>query len=225
MNLPIDWISLLSARLREPLPKHAAHMAMAPEGRFPNQNPHFFQPNEKTRLSAVLIAFYWKNGDLHFPLIVRPENTGVHSNQVAFPGGKKDDSDQDLITTALREMEEEVGVKVERSAEIGSLSDFYIPPSNFLVYPMLAYLPEVPMFKPNPEEVVRIVEVALSEFVYQDKRKEKVIQASYMNGLMPYYDLHEHTVWGATAMILSELRHVWLDVFGVEGLRGRRGER
>jgi 8-oxo-dGTP pyrophosphatase MutT (NUDIX family) len=186
---------------------------MAPIGRFPENNIHFFQPNEKTRLSAVLIAFYMKAGKLHFPLIVRPDNSGVHSGQVALPGGKKDEDDKDLITTALREMEEEMGVIVPRETVLGELSHFFIPPSNFLVYPILAYLPETPLFLPNPTEVVRVLEIEVADFLQEDKRKQKVIQASYMKGEMPYYDLQDHTVWGATAMILSELRHIWLEIF------------
>ena len=211
MHLPPDWTSLLAARLREPLPSQEAHGAMSPPERAVNHT--YFKPNEKTRLSAVLIAFYPKENSLYFPLIVRPDNSGVHSGQVALPGGRKDDTDEDLVATALREMEEELGVPVARELVIGELSDFYIPPSNYLVYPVLAYLPEVPAFTPNPSEVVKVLEVDLAEFIYTDTRKEKVIQASYMQGKMPYYDLQAHTVWGATAMILSELRHIWLDIF------------
>lgn len=211
MTIPIDWASVLASRLLLPLPQEKAHKAMAPAGRFA-ENTHF-QPNEKTRLSAVLIAFYPKNGTLYFPLIVRPDNSGVHSGQVALPGGRQDDTDMDLVTTALREMEEEMGVNVPREAVIGELSSFYIPPSNYLVYPVLAYLPEAPTFTPSPNEVVRILEVDLATFAYTDTRKQKVIQASYLKAEMPYYDLESHTVWGATAMILSELREVWLEIF------------
>lgn len=211
MNLPIHWTSLLADRLLAPLPSQEAHKAMSPPNRFSTHTS--FQPNDKTRLSAVLIAFYQKGNTLYFPLIVRPDNSGVHSGQVALPGGRQDDTDEDLIATALREMEEEMGVHVPRSCVIGSLSSFYIPPSNYLVYPILACLPEVPTFTPNPSEVVKILEIDLANFAYQDTRKEKVIEASYLVGEMPYYDLEAHTVWGATAMILSELRQVWLEIF------------
>ncbi len=211
MTLPIDWITALASRLRAPLPQERAHRAMAPAGRFA-ENAHF-QPNASTRLSAVLIAFYPKNGNLYFPLIVRPDNSGVHSGQVALPGGRQDETDTDFVMTALREMEEEMGVTVPREAVIGELSSFYIPPSNYLVYPILACLPAPPTFSPNPSEVVKVLEVDLATFAYTDTRKQKVIQASYMEAEMPYYDLEDHTVWGATAMILSELREVWLEVF------------
>ncbi len=211
MTLPSNWTALLAERLLTPLPSQEAHIAMAPTGRFADTVS--LKPNDKTRLSAVLIAFYIRDNTLYFPLIVRPENSGVHSGQIAIPGGKQDDTDTDLVMTALREMEEEMGVTVPRECVLGQLSHFYIPPSNFLVYPILAYLPTAPTFTPNPREVVRVVEIDITNFAYTDTRKEKIIQASYINAEMPYYDLHNHTVWGATAMILSELRHIWLEIF------------
>lgn len=71
----------------------------------------------------------------------------------------------------------------------------------------------MPVFIPNPSEVVKVLEVNLTTFAYTHTQKQKEIQASYMKGEMPYYDLEDHAVWGATAMILSELRHIWLELF------------
>jgi 8-oxo-dGTP pyrophosphatase MutT (NUDIX family) len=206
----IDWQIRLKERLQAPLPGLQAQDEMAPPQRF--EEISRYQPNAQTRRSAVLILLYPQEQKLFFPLILRPENSGVHSGQIALPGGRKDEEDIDLIHTALREAEEEIGVIVPRHHVLGQLSEFYVPPSNFLVYPVVAWLDEKPAFYPSKDEVVEIFETDLWDFVLGDKRKIKTISTKYMQSEVPYFDLHNQTVWGATAMILSEFRWILKEI-------------
>ncbi len=197
---------ILRNRLNAPLPGAAAHLQMAPIARI--EQAHLFQPNENTRISSVMLLFYPENGRLHFPMIVRPENSGVHSGQIALPGGKKDEEDEDLIATALRETHEEIGIKIDRSQVLGQLSHLYIPPSNFLVYPVVAAIEEKPSFVPSPYEVAELLSVDLYDFLEKHPRQEREIEARYMRAKVPCYELNDKIVWGATAMILCELHSI-----------------
>ncbi|NJL15524.1 MAG: CoA pyrophosphatase [Microscillaceae bacterium] len=196
-------ISHLQQKLEAPLPGPEAHWQMAPMQR--REMAEKYQPNAQTKVSSVLLLLYPEGDRLHFPMIVRPENSGVHSGQVALPGGKKDEEDEDLIETALRETWEELGVRVLRSQVLGQLSHLYIPPSNFLVFPAIAILPEKPVFSPSVYEVAEMLTVDLHDFIDRNPRTVREITARYMRAEVPCFDLGGKVVWGATAMILSEL--------------------
>ncbi len=204
------WITTLQKKLQNPLPAEDAHILLAPPFRFAKENLAKFVPNETTRTSAVLILLYPHQNSIFFPLMQRPNNSGVHSGQISLPGGKKEESDEDFLATALRETEEEIGVIVPKNNFLGELSPLYIPPSNFLVYPQVAFLDKRPDFLPN-DEVAELLELDILDFVKNDYLKTKVIEASYMKGEMPYYDVLHKTLWGATAMILSELKTIIMD--------------
>lgn len=189
--------------LNQPLPGHKAHLAMIPEIRI----PEFLPIPTTARKSSVLILLYEKNHEVHFVLTLRPSYNGVHSNQVSFPGGKFSMEDYTLDQTALRETEEEIGIKKEAIKIIGSLTELYIPPSNFVVTPYIGYITEPFQLKPDPVEVVEIFEVPLNSIFKEEVIKSKKI--TIQNGatfITPYFDLCNQTVWGATAMILSEFR-------------------
>ncbi|MEO1653115.1 MAG: CoA pyrophosphatase [Bacteroidota bacterium] len=197
-----EVLDFIQNRLQSDLPGSEAHFKMAPMARVTNKSR--FAPNEKTRNGGVLILLYPEGNKLYFPLILRPEDTGVHSGQVALPGGKRDEEDQDIIHTALREAWEEVGVDVQRAQVLGQLSEIYIPPSNFLVSPTIAAIKERPVFNPSIHEVAQLILVDLEEFRYNNGKQMKEVTARYMKSTVPCYELNGHTVWGATAMILSE---------------------
>ena len=120
--------------------------------------------------------------------------------------GKREERDANVIETALREAREEVGINAEQIEIIGQLTDLYIPPSNFRVTPTLAYAIEAPTFMLDDFEVKELIEAPIS--VLRDKKNIKTQRMEFGNGYaadMPYFDVHGHIVWGATAMILSEL--------------------
>ncbi|MFB9211049.1 NUDIX hydrolase [Echinicola jeungdonensis] len=164
----------------------------------------------KARIGAVMILLYPEQNRCMVPFIKRPVYEGVHSGQVAFPGGKWEETDQNLKETALRETEEEIGVKGKEIALIGRLSDLYIPPSNFLVSPYIGYIPYKPVFDPDPKEVSSIIHCDFDTLVDRANRKQKKLQLQSGYAVdAPYFDIHQEIVWGATAMMLGELMEVW----------------
>lgn len=202
-----NLIRHLEQVLKSPLPGKQAHMIMSP---LP-VDMRRFEPilQENHRKSGVLILFYPDNGGAFFPLIKRPEYVGFHSGQVAFPGGKMEITDGNIIQTALREAEEEVGVDRSKVHVLGSLSDLYIPTSNFLVSPVVGFLESRPKFIPEEKEVSRIIQAELPSIFNPEIRKQKMLTLGQNINLdTPFYEIDGEMVWGATAMILSELIQV-----------------
>jgi 8-oxo-dGTP pyrophosphatase MutT (NUDIX family) len=199
-----DVIRRLELALKAPLPGKLAQMNMSP---FPVDMRRFEQVlPESHRKSGVLILFYPDNNNTFFPLIKRPEYVGYHSGQIALPGGKMEISDEDIIQTALREAEEEVGIDRSQVKVLGNLSDLYIPTSNFLVSPVVGFLDKRPEFLAEEKEVSRIIQTELQFLFRPEIRKQKILRLSQSMSLdTPYFDIDGEIVWGATAMILSEL--------------------
>lgn len=197
----------LTDRLRQPLPGREAQFKMASAFRL---SPDFFgfKP-DSARQSAVLIALYPENDAWNTVLIKRPDYDGAHSGQVSFPGGKAEPSDHDFSHTALREAHEEVGIDPSSVDLIGRLTELYIPASNFMVHPYVGILEAKPTLQADQHEVRTILEVDLIHFFRDDIRAETDILLK--NGYKlraPYFDVQGHVVWGATAMIISELKQV-----------------
>lgn len=192
------------------LPGWEAQAQMATKFRpKPDKTQQYYQ---NARQGAVLILLYPSDNDIKTTLIQRPVYEGVHSGQIAFPGGKKEEADADLITTALREANEEVNIDPGIVKVVGSLTELYIPPSNFLVTPIVGFSMERPDLKPDDFEVASILEVTMQELTDPNIRGIKAITPR--EGITfdsPYYNVQGHTVWGATAMMISELNAIIAD--------------
>jgi 8-oxo-dGTP pyrophosphatase MutT (NUDIX family) len=199
-----QFFQQLENRLQQPLPGEAAHNLMASTVR---TNVKFkMKPNDETRQSAVLILFYPDEGALKLPLILRPVYNGVHSGQVALPGGRKEESDKDFIETALRESHEEIGIAPEEVKILGSLSDLFVFASNHLVRPVVGYYAQKPTFNVDPREVDQLIEVPLGMLLDKSIRGiTNMVVSGNIEIAAPYFGISGYTVWGATAMILSEL--------------------
>lgn len=201
------FIEQLKVRFQNPLPGEEAQFLMSPFGRQRIQqiDPEKYNP----RKSAVLILLFPEQDSIRTILIQRPVYTGVHSGQVAFPGGKFEETDTDLQQTALRETFEEVGVPANTIEIIGKLTDLYINPSNFLVSPYLGFVSKLPDFIMDAYEVQKIITVDL--FSLNDIRIQSEKTITHSSGYKiktPYYEIEGLTVWGATAMMISELNVV-----------------
>lgn len=191
----------LRKRLQKPLPGEVAHRKMASANRYRQG----FKPNERTRRSAVLICFYPYQNSIYLPLILRPQYDGVHAGQMAFPGGRMERIDENLTRTALREAQEEVGIRVSDVKVLGLLTELFIPPSNFYVQPVVGVLPYRPDFYPDPREVEAVVEVDLETLVDETIVGDSQIEVRGMLIDAPFYQVQGYRVWGATAMMISEL--------------------
>ena len=196
------FIEKLKTRLQQPLPGINAHNAMASETRLKLKMP---SPNERTRESAVLILFYPAENQIFIPLILRPQYDGVHGGQMAFPGGRAEREDENLIRTALREAQEEIGVRVSDVTVLGKLTKLFIPPSNFYVQPVVGYMNRKPDFYPDPREVDKVIEIGLEDLKNPSIIGRKILNVRGVDIDTPFYDILQTTVWGATAMMISEL--------------------
>ena len=196
------FIDELNQRLQQPLPGISAHNTMASETRLKLKMP---SPNERTRESAVLILFYPSDNQIFIPLILRPQYDGVHGGQMAFPGGRAEKEDENLIRTALREAQEEIGIRISDVKILGKLTKLFIPPSNFYVQPVIGYMTRKPEFYPDPREVDKVIEISLEDLKNPDKIGRKTLNVRGLEIDTPFYDILETTVWGATAMMIAEL--------------------
>ena len=201
---------LLRERLLLPLPGGDAHETFRaqPVGDVKPLFSHSLPPKP----GGVIILLYEENGNIKFPLTKRAEYTGAHSGQVSLPGGKADPG-EDAVATALRECEEEIGVNRNDIEVIGTLSDFFVMPSNFMVTPVIATVAGDVIFKPDSHEVVRVIKADLEDIVKDDAMKQKEILAAgrfRMNA--PHFEIEGEIVWGATAMMLNEFRMILREI-------------
>ena len=197
---------LLADRLKQPLPGPIAHepLRAVPVGLIKPKFEHTLPP----RPGSVLILLYQDGDKIKFPLTIRPDYLGTHGGQISFPGGKAEDG-EDYIETALREGEEEIGINRKDIKVIGSLSEFFVIPSNFIVKPVVAFAERKPVFVADPVEVVRIIEGDLADLVKEDAIRTKEILAAKLYPMMaPHFEIEGEVVWGATAMVLNEFRLV-----------------
>lgn len=181
----------------------AAYKKMAPLGR-PVQRDTAVSGNP--RVGSVLALLYnWQN-EPHLVLTRRRDDLSTHPGQISFPGGRKEDGEP-LQETALRETQEEIGIVPDDVAVLGQLHSLYIPPSDFEVHPFVGwYVPEKrPCFQPQPTEVAEILEIPLRHFFNPDIRKEETWLVRGIPRQIPYFDVNGYKVWGATAMMISEL--------------------
>ncbi|MBM1107888.1 CoA pyrophosphatase [Aurantibacter crassamenti] len=190
-----------------PLPGVEAHYKMVPAFRqeLMKKNTELKKIPKK---AGVMALFYPDaQNNTNFLLILRKTYEGIHSNQIAFPGGKAEKSDTDIMNTALRETEEEVGVPVASIDVLKELTQVYIPPSNFMVSPFIGLATGEISFILQEEEVENIVEVSMLDLLDDKKIFAKKITTSYAVDVdVPAFKLNGYTVWGATAMMLSEVK-------------------
>ena len=203
-----DFLNYVPKFVEVILPASESHYKMAPQERIDTLNALEME-SKNPKKAAVMMLFYPKNGRTHLVLIVRNSYEGVHSAQIAFPGGKFEIDDLNFENTALRETYEEIGVTPDFMEIIKSFTHIYIPPSNFLVYPFMGICKEEIIFIPDSTEVAEIIELPLSYFLDDNIIVTVNMSTSYgINCVVPAFKIEEHIVWGATAMMLSELKDV-----------------
>ena len=163
---------------------------------------------------AAVLALFYPNmqGETSFLLTLRANYSGTHSSQISFPGGKFDSSDDSLKTTALREAYEEVGIQPDDVRIFKQLTDVFIPPSNFLVTPFLGLLNYTPILTKN-EEVEENIEVLLKDLLSENAFSTTIVTTSYAKNIaVPCFNLSNYHVWGATAMMLNEIKVLFKEI-------------
>lgn len=210
-NMSKYSISKIQSLLNDfPLPGEKAQLEMFTKGR--KLRSDAVQHKGQYRKSAVAIVLFKKVETLQCVLIQRPKYNGIHSNQVAFPGGKMEDFDTNLKATALRECIEETGLDKQYFRYLGRLSHLFIPVSKFIVHPFVFHYSTLPIFNPDVREVQEIF-----SFPIKQLWSKNVIQYTNINMQnnitlkdVPYFAINNKIVWGATAIILNEFKHIFL---------------
>ncbi len=191
------------------LPGESVQFKMAPIERLNALKQAAIEKNTAKRAGVMSLFYPSESFDTRLILILRKTYKGVHSAQVGFPGGKLEKQDNSIEEAALRETEEEVGVSRNSISVLKQLTEIYIPPSNFFVQPFLGITTKSPLFIPQEDEVEALIEVTLSDFMNEGSITTQTLSTSYATNInVPAFKLNGYIVWGATAMMLNEVREL-----------------
>jgi len=208
-----DFLKYVPKIKQEKLLAEQAHLKMVPIERI-LEVEKYTTASKNPRKAAVMMLIYPKNNKTHLALIVRNTYPGVHSAQIAFPGGKVEIEDVSLSHTALRETHEEIGIHPEKIDVIKTFTEVFIPPSNFIVAPFLGISYSELEFTEQVEEIAGIIEFPLLDFMNEKTIVIKRMDTSYGKNIeVPTFKINNHYVWGATAMMMSELKEVLKNSF------------
>ncbi|MGK7370623.1 MAG: NUDIX hydrolase [Candidatus Halalkalibacterium sp. M3_1C_030] len=198
-----QFIEYLSNRLEKPLPGLNAQLRMAPTPLTDGPTRELKAPSDAKRSGVLILLFPNEENRLELILTLRSRDID-HGGQISLPGGRSDE-DESYVETALREAEEEVGINSGSVKILGMLSDLYVSHSNNLVKPVVGYLPEIPELTPNPAEVEEAFTVEVKSLAAKKNLTVENWDLQKYSYEVPYWDVHEVPLWGATAMILNEL--------------------
>jgi 8-oxo-dGTP pyrophosphatase MutT (NUDIX family) len=203
---------VLKNAIEQGIPGEDAHLRMSPLKR--PLSSLAIKEAKNSRESAVAIILFPNENTHHCILIQRPIYDGTHSGQVSFPGGKKDLEDIHLEFTARREAFEEVGIELTENLLVGELTDVFIPVSGFKVKPFIYYHETLPSLKADEREVSEIFTFTIDELLNNDSFS--TMEINFPNGItqknIPCFNLSNKQIWGATALILNELRELILNI-------------
>ena len=206
MDLKIDKkITLIKKRLSQPLPGWESQKKMAVMSINPMTRLAFIPPAD-AKLAAVAIILFQEENTLKFFLTKRTSNVDHHKGQISFPGGAKDE-DESFQDASLRETEEEIGINIDLDL-LGALTPLYIPVSGFLIHSYVWYAQERPNTRINEDEVESVYDVNLDELKDKNLLSTKPIKIKGVSMEIPSFEFNSCTSWGATAMILSELKDI-----------------
>jgi len=201
--------SQLIIALNKSLPGIAAHIKMAPDLRKQQMQVQKMNFPKTATIAAVLCLIYPIKNQLHFVLMKRVSYPGVHSGQISFPGGKLEENETPF-DAAIRETFEEIGYQTHPNHIIGQLTKIFIPPSNFIVYPFLAFVENQPNFIADKTEVDYIIEVPIADLLDNKNVQSKKMKTKGISFDAPYFSLKDEIAWGATAIMLSEVKELFL---------------
>ncbi|MCH8022763.1 MAG: CoA pyrophosphatase [Thaumarchaeota archaeon] len=161
--------------------------------------------NDDAKRAAVMCILYPKHRQPYLLLTRRKSTLFDHAGEISFPGGSKEDRDNNLLETALREVEEELGLTLSYTDVIGELSAVFTYSSNFVISPFLAVVKTSPSVKSISAEVSYVLEVDFNRFMDQSNYGEDNRTFAGKTYSVPYYDYEGNIIWGATAQIINQL--------------------
>jgi 8-oxo-dGTP pyrophosphatase MutT (NUDIX family) len=196
ISMNLQDISYVLSVLRQRLapPEQAPFMEDLIEGRHP-----------QARQAAVLLALFEKEAETHALFIKRSSTLRVHSGQMALPGGGVEPTDTSPVMTALREAQEEIGLDPARVEVLGLLNAVFTVVSNYLIVPVVAYLPQGPgVLHTQPGEVAEIITARLHTLANPAIAHTEQWTHDGQNRTVYFYDYGAYRIWGVTGRILSE---------------------
>ncbi len=212
-----NLIESIQQELQKKLPGEKAQQEMIPKSRLNDLE----KLPENPKKGGVLLMIYLVEDEMMLAFIQRTNDGGVHSGQISFPGGKFENQDKDLIVTALRETEEEVGIDASQVKVLGNLTQMFIPVSNFLVLPTVGFYEGKPKFNLNPGEVAGLLEVPIHKLMNTNTRTIGTVDVRGAKLEVPVFNVNDNKIWGATAMILNEFIQILKRVNGFMKIQER----
>ena len=171
----------------------------------------FIYKNGPTTPAAVLIPLFFKNSQAHILFTKRTINVGTHKGQISFPGGKKDKSDPGLEFTALRETHEEVGI-LQTDVNILGETDLFLTNTEFLVTPFVGTFKHPYDYKPNADEIDKLIEIPLIHLLDDSIFRIQKITRDGFRWNIHYYYYKEDIIWGVTGFLLSNFFSIIFDL-------------
>ena len=153
--------------------------------------------------AVMLLIFGEPNQDSRLVFTRRNSKLKNHAGQISFPGGRQDHGEE-LQDTAVRETEEEIGIRRHDIRIAGALDSVYIPPSDFTIHPFVGCYAGFPHFKKSDEEVAEVIDASINHLLEPETLKFGEVQAPGGPVDVDYYDVDGHQIWGATAIVLNE---------------------
>jgi 8-oxo-dGTP pyrophosphatase MutT (NUDIX family) len=163
------------------------------------------EPGITPHQAAILVPLHTNEGEVSLLLTLRQENLRHHGGEISFPGGAMEPTEQSFTETALREAREEIHLSPEAVQVLGNLTPLYIPPSHNLVHPVVGRLTQHASWSINTAEVQEILSVPLRRLLAPETARRKIQIRRGETRVIPCYQVGEYCIWGATAMVLSEL--------------------
>ncbi len=167
-------------------------------------------------VSAVLIPIYCKDGQYHILFTQRTDRVKTHKGQISFPGGAHEETDKSLVDTALREAQEEIGLKMADVEVLGELDDINSATTDYTISPFVAVIPSPYQFILNEEEAAELIDVPISALL--DRRCVRQETETYDGETLTtyFYQYHDKVIWGATARILNQFLNIFAEVARTE---------
>lgn len=202
-----DFIIFLESRLKINLPGKEAQLKMAPEPTSGGRPRQIKAPEDASRSSVLVLLFPDDEQNLELVLTLRSSDID-HGGQISFPGGRAEPGET-IIETALREAEEEIGILPDTVSVIGELSELYVEHSNNRVHPVVGFVESEPEFKLFPAEVAEVFTIKLEALLLKNNLTVEDWNLRKYTYRVPYWDVHQVPLWGATAMMLNELLELY----------------
>ncbi|MDT7830002.1 CoA pyrophosphatase [Pricia sp. S334] len=207
--MDFDDFVIRTSKIKDlPLPGEASHLKMVPDFRLKELRKARAAPKHPKKAGVMALFYPDAENTVRLLFILRKNHPkDIHANQIGFPGGRAEKGDVDLSATALRETREEVGISSEKIEVLRGFTEIYIPPSNFEVKPFMGLHRTPTLFIPQVSEVAALIEVPLMDIMDESNLRTENLSTSYARDVkVPAFRLNGYTVWGATGMMLNEMR-------------------